>query len=126
MDKYVVSKELAEKLKATGYPQNISEYVYMPGAKGIAGYKLVESVDGWYAAPMTDELLDQLTEVKTGLTLYHVHSTMQWEAFYAGKFFEYGTSGQHWDFQADKPADALAKLWLWIHGGNDLGLEHPA
>jgi hypothetical protein len=59
----------------------------------------------------TAYLLDKLVEVKTGLTLYHVHSTMSWEAFYAGKFFEYGTNEQHWDTQGGmNPADALCRL----------------
>lgn len=55
-------------------------------------------------------LLDKLYEVKTGLTIYHVHSTMRWEAFYAGKFFEYGTDTQHWDTQADTPTEAACLL----------------
>jgi len=58
----------------------------------------------------TGFLIDMLTEKKTGLTLYHVHSTMQYEAFYAGKFFEYGTDTQHWDYQSNNPADSLALL----------------
>lgn len=55
-------------------------------------------------------LLDKMVERKTGLTLYHVHSTMQWECFYAGKFFEYGTDTQHWETQDSNPANAACKL----------------
>jgi hypothetical protein len=63
-----------------------------------------------------DQLLDELTEIKTGLTLYHDHGTMNWEAFYAGKFFEYnypnGNQGErHWDTMGDTPQEALQKLY---------------
>lgn len=72
----------------------------------ILGLKPKTYVPGYHAG----YLLRKLTEVKTGLTVYHVHSTMCYEAFYAGKFFEYGTNTQHWDTQSDTPEDALCLL----------------
>lgn len=69
----------------------------------------------------TDYLIDKLTERngRTGLTLYHVHSTMSYEAFYAGKFFEYGTKTQHWDTQGSTPLEALLRLVIEVHKQGD-------
>lgn len=80
---------------------------YLPGAPYGKS-----SIKEYTPAYDLDYLLDKMVERKTGLTLYHVHSTMQWECFYSGKFFEYGTETQHWETQDSNPADAACMLAL--------------
>lgn len=105
----VASKELCEELfKLSGWDdKNLDawgwEAIDLQGSGVEVGNKIPAYNLGY--------LLDKLVEVKTGLTLYHVHSTMSWEAFYAGKFFEYGTDTQHWETQGGmNPADAVCRL----------------
>lgn len=73
-------------------------------------------------------LLDKLTEIKPGLTLYHNHSLMQWECFYAGKFFDYnypvGNRGEmHFETMDENPANAVAKMAIQLFKQNALARE---
>lgn len=87
-----------------------------------ANEALEDEPGDWLPLYTSDYLLDRLCEHrgKAGVTVYHVHSTMQWEAFYAGKSFDYGTDGQHWDTQADTPLKALLKLTIALDDAGEL------
>lgn len=104
--------------------------LYTPGDKPVStGFELSEYMHNQFIvddkqegmpAYTSDYLLDKLVEKKAGLTVYHVHSTMSWEAFYSGKFFEYGTDTQHWDTQGRTPLEALLRLVISL---DDAGVK---
>ncbi len=114
MDKYVVSLELAEKLKAAGYRQtedgrSTSYFVWATWMEGESEVRAAKDTYGSYiAAPMGDELLEQLPKENQKLG-----------------YLELCQDGQNWMpryvkvprttiwIKNLKPADALAELWLW-------------
>lgn len=115
----VASLELCKELyELSGWNDTFWTYARYPKTKGGENTSIVKnkkfdkgSKTIYVPAYTLGYLLDKLVEVKTGLTIYHVHSTMSWEAFYAGKFFEYGVETQHWETQGGmNPADAACKL----------------
>lgn len=114
MEKYVVSRELAEKLKAARYPQN-TEYSYWLEPTGNSDYsaklELRKRTDKYpeyqTSTPLSDELLEQLFGVLT-LT---IRSYNEEDKFV---LIEVETiRGNAATSSQGKPADCLAELWLW-------------
>jgi hypothetical protein len=120
MDKYVVSRELAEKLKAAGYPQRTGEYVwsrnhkyeeskwYVVHTRGLHESDLMEYV--FIAAPLSDELLEQLPGQIDGIYDLGIWPGKDNRTLVG---FAEPDGGFQGDQYANKPADALAELWLW-------------
>lgn len=106
MEKYVVSPELAEKLKASGYPQTPQHFYYHDGMLmyNVNKYELSGQA---VAAPLSDELLEQLFDALT-LTIRSYESAMKTVVIEAA-----AVRGHSATSAVGKPADALAELWLW-------------
>src|SRR5487761_1022552 len=133
MEKFVVSRELAQRLKEAGLPQR-SEYMWVkfkfadwmvaPNdfGKDIHFMTLSGERTGEIAAPMTDEILEQLPDsIEEGAHIY-------WLIL---RYFAKGDQrGHYWSETANKRLgsddheqgaigagsplpDSLAKLWLW-------------
>jgi hypothetical protein len=125
MEKFVVSRELAEKLKAAHYNQKANYYWRIPriAADDIpANLLLVNREDtgpnGFYkyvAAPLSDELLEQLwpiTLFPTNVSTATEQAKGRWRT---GKVIAPGEAHRGFCREyADSPADALAKTWLWL------------
>lgn len=121
MERYVVSRYLAEKLKEVGYPQyNYNFYWTLPNPddSGYEPFVVDEHGAEMYekhrkaAAPLSDELLEQLPQ---WLKLFRNDKHVYWagmvsDGYYNGK--NWPDSAHAW-FDSKKPADALAQLWLW-------------
>ena len=126
MEKYLVSRELAEKLKAAGYPQN-TQFGWdfdMDDNGNNDGYYVTEQVGnekvGYLtAAPLSDELLEQIPdtyEVKKGITGSFV--MRKFKGIYVVGYMWAGSRIVYASHSADKPADALAELWLYCKENN--------
>lgn len=120
MDKYVVSRELAEKLRDAGYPQYNSHFYWMQGFdEPVKAYKTGEGILDDFAAALSDELLEQLPKEykRKELVISCGEDTEKTYAGYAERDnYGYYTLDDNFYrdcFDADKPADALAQLWLW-------------
>lgn len=102
MEYYVVSRDIAEQLKAAGYPQNTQFYwttnvdFYLISA---AARLMSNSSKNFTAAPLSDEMLESLP---TSILKLWKHS-LGFSAGYAGTK----------DVSSDTPANALAQLWIW-------------
>lgn len=124
MEQYVVSRELAKKLKAAGYPQFTLRYwERYKDVEGVWKVHLATSraweTSEYNAAPLSDELLEQLPTYIALDEEMHAHLEMT-TAESKGLRCEYidGHNVCYGAMYADKPADALASLWLWCkeHG----------
>lgn len=110
MEKYVVSRELAERLKAAGFPQLDNQYAWSVQSKYVLNMELREAVDGWFAAPLSDELLEKLPAI---IREYNPNKLLVVAKQESGSYWvAYDDTANH-GFFSDKPADALAGLWLW-------------
>lgn len=128
MERYVVSRPLAEKLKAAGYPQNTWFTFYIrtntatPNdctlySSCFAEEKVITD-DAQFihaelvAAPMTDELMEELPKVLEhpatggdyGLGITFDLESKTYSADYARSMLPHAKD--------EKPVDALARLWL--------------
>lgn len=129
MEKYTVSRELAEKLKGAGYPQKTvfgwalnSNPEYPPK---VFEFGQSFNVEEWVAAPMSDELLEQLpwylvTEyqdydliIRSGMAFYEACNNVE------------DVIPHEYPLYPHKPsiADALAQLWLYCKEHNLLDGE---
>lgn len=110
MEKYVVSRELSEKLKAAGYPQMTVHYWHPKLTDG--GLDSWSGGDDAVAAPLSDELLEQLPMIDNG---YFPHLFKPNRAEPTSKWCANYYTGNHilHHVEAAKPADALAGLWLF-------------
>jgi len=140
MERYVVSRELAEKLKAAGYEQYESKYRYYYG-DGYDGLLLDEHMWSQHfadegiregeivAAPLTDELLEQLPNVIENKDDAYPYYLLVQNPFTTDRRAHYHTVGGGSGrlrttlndtaiAVANKQCDALAELWLWCkeHG----------
>jgi hypothetical protein len=125
MDKYVVSRELAEKLFDAGYIQTSTEFMYWHRRGNNKDVWYVKSSRNWHehseafdhvAAPLSDELLEQLpVSVPDG----QADNFFIMQRGRSGIFVGYPNSqgvtslSKFNPLDHDKPADALAELWLW-------------
>lgn len=122
MERFVVSKELAEQLKAKGFPQK-TQYAwwYSPLAKQdlLMRSEGINSHAHITAAPMTDELLDVLPktvddfydltiEVSQGFAVYYYDSD-------DNRVFK-----QNYIHDYKSLPNALARLWLWCKAAGHL------
>jgi hypothetical protein len=140
MEKYVVSRELAEKLKDAGYPQKsiygwadetkVEKAYYFADVKGYILLINVGLISDFYeheyqpiAAPLSDELLEQLPDV-VNLDYGFVLTKSAHLGGYACGFMDDNTSTTE-SRKADKPVDALAKLWLWCKENDHLPTLKP-
>lgn len=137
MEKYTVSRELAQKLKEAGYPQEAEHHwCYEFDVNNYkTGEKVVYHKDWlWYhdtqdmaicAAPLSDELLEQLPR-SIPSKIYDGKKAELWLRKDDGKYFVWyyvtGIEDVESDFgaHADMPANALAKLWLWAKANGHL------
>lgn len=128
MEKYTVSRELAQKLKDAGYPQKsfwsfggdplVDDKLQILDCGRV--YHLKRDDKSWvfYAAPLSDELLEQLPR-SIPSKIYDGKKAELWLRKDDGKYFVWyyvtGIEDVESDFgaHADMPANALAKLWLW-------------
>jgi hypothetical protein len=139
MEKYVVSRELAEKLKGAGYPQE-SEWGWYLYSNGVWDLTRGTNKGCDYMAPMTDELLGRLPETFDSERLFKWRLEIKpigagWVASYGNSMWvrdhksalkREGLSDdqiselEYWlpPLYAAKPSDLLAKLWLVLkeHG----------
>lgn len=108
MEKYVVSRELAEKLKEAGFTQStIHEwYQFSNGQWGvIVRATQIRDVAADFAAPLSDELLEQLPkDVIIGTYIYAPKVVAE---------YRHGERRGHGRSQKLHLANALAELWLW-------------
>jgi hypothetical protein len=145
MEKYVVSRELAEKLKEAGYVQSKSQFVlYQYYADPERPWKLelrerlnfegLCGVNNFLTMPITDELLEQLPNF-IKITNHHPYwlritpytkttgeVLVEYIRFVATKGVYYdGTlnSAQH----GTTLPDALAQLWLWCKANGHIKAE---
>lgn len=133
MEKYVVSRELAEKLKGAGYPQKAQFFIRVHKPNDLHMLYTHEQMivdndrfrasrepnmrfreeNEFFAAPLSDELLEVLPFAslmpapKTGDFKYQAYAIS----------LSRGIQPAHREY-ADKPADALAKLYLWCKEHN--------
>lgn len=128
MERYVVSKDLAERLKAAGFPQTTVHSWFMDysghgndepkvGVRDYASSVSGERTDT-ACAPISDELLEQLEGIEFGATVSHGKISGNYGAWLAGlTTFERVMENPSFQ-EAEKPADALAELYLWCadHG----------
>jgi hypothetical protein len=64
-EKYVVSRELAEKLKEAGYRQYDTQFMFDEFGnleRGMGSFEAMKAPAVVYAAPLSDELLERLPE----------------------------------------------------------------
>ena len=141
MEKYVVSKDLAEKLKVVGYPQE-TQFSHEPIGNDWCVMATHDCVLGRsIAAPLSDELLEQLPEIVkdedrpyawrleikrlgSGVTVSYTNDAWVRDNKSALKRKGYADSEidnmiyATMPVYSDKPADALAELWIWVkeHG----------
>jgi hypothetical protein len=130
MEKFVVSRELAERLDGADYPQD-TMYIWLRTFDGRSwsNWQLEprKPASTWpagseqFPAPLSDELLEQLPEYglvsivnsETDLTLdENGKPNKKWVLDYTLERQGYPS------VIANSPANALAKLWLWLkeHG----------
>lgn len=121
MEKYVVSRELAQKLKDAGYPQEtyhmhvkweLSEWQVMPSDIGTDIH--LETLSGrrtdTVAAPMTDELLEQLPEYipdSQVAGIYNLNIQKVYREYRA-------TYGMVLYVKDGRMPETLAQAWLWL------------
>lgn len=127
MENYVTSRDVSERLKAARYPQK-TQFHFLLGFDGIfstsQGFDEVLAV----VAPLSDELMkqlpDKINDVYVKLELKWLTRHGPYMAYLVTERKELSNSIQYGpDFNAiwhdsdnealDKPADALAELWLW-------------
>lgn len=125
MEKYVVTRELADELLDAGYPQAQSQFLWVRRPDGAVWFltpgrnytKYMNFDYDMVDTPLSDELLEQLKELEPAIqvvsnpsqdALYNSVKTMLGKTTAFVPFMRMG------DYpSADKPADALARLWLW-------------
>jgi hypothetical protein len=124
MENFVVSKDLAEKLKEAGFPQYNCEFYwtlpnpadpsYVPFVVDAHGSEMYEQ-SRKAAAPLSDEILVQLPK---GVVMGTYTNPPQVVTEYRrGDIRGYGRS------QELRPSDALAELWLFCKANNYLEKE---
>lgn len=133
MEKHVVSRELAEKLKEAGYPHNTFNvyersdsipkgewYLTQPEFMRRYGLWTTQEVKERMAAPMTDELLEQLPNYIQDNYLQIIAYGDKYEATYQ----RIGGS-RSWlvSESNNKPVDALAQLWLYCKANGHIKAE---
>jgi len=128
MEKYTVSRELAEKLKKAGFPQTTqyTYYIFHSEVKFLDKISVNQhfsdravSDDDLFAAPISDELLEQLPKlINRNQFLSLTYPINLWVACYtvtvAGRD---GTKLKDMP-TGDTAVEALAQLYLWCaeHG----------
>lgn len=142
MEKYTVSRELAEKLKEAGYPQSTEWFIRLQKPTGLTKMYWHCDMDydnerfsgsrpehirfreenEFFAAPMTDELLEQLparvkSELPNDLTLVKDVSNGQYYASYET------IDDDLVSVDAAMPVDALAQLWLYCKANGHIKAE---
>lgn len=106
MEKYVVSRELAEKLKVSGYPQKPQYFYYLDGVL-MYNVNKYELSDQMTVAPLSDELLEQMFGILTFTVRGFDNET-------GAVLIEAVTvRGANYCTVDGRPADALAELWVW-------------
>lgn len=147
MEQYVVSRELAKKLKEAGYPQSTEWFIRLQKPIGLTKIYWHGDMDydnerfsgskpeqvrfreenEFFAAPMTDELLEQLPNViEEGKTVYYLLIQNPFTADRRAHYHTVGTKGGRLHASLNDSAigvaktqpEALAQLWLWLkdHG----------
>ena len=131
MEKYVVSRELAEKLKEAGFKQSGIYYHYQKNGPDSSHYGLyragnllwVEGSSSSIAAPLSDELLEQLPDY-TKIFRKNKGDEPRMSAGVISQNVNDPTyvNGHVWR-NAQKHPDSLAELWLYCkeHGLLDGG-----
>lgn len=106
VEKYVVSPTLAEKLKASGYPQTPQYFYYIAGVLmyNVNKYELSTQA---VVAPLSDELLEQMPDWAASVKEGSYADVSPDKKYSAQRIAEFPV------YYAAKPADALAELWLW-------------
>lgn len=126
MEKYVVSRQLAEELIDAGYPQVGNQFMWVHRDSNKANIWYVLStrnadryLEGYStsAAPLSDELLEQLKTVQPNMWFSGFGS---WEVETQIPDIEPSEQGEQTN---QKPADALAELWLWCKENGHLTKE---
>lgn len=119
MEKHVVSRELAKQLEAAGYQQSndgrpTCYFVWDTWMEGEWEVRAAKDCYGSHiVAPLSDELLEQLPPT---YTIKDTHCNLFMERIHNAldvKIMQLGTDIIWVDFAREKPADALAELWLW-------------
>lgn len=122
MERFIVSRELAEKLKAAGYPQKVAQFRWFVEPAG-SGWSLIYQADDnqWtVAAPLSDELLEQTPRK---FIIFKASSGM----YRAGELGmndneELVIEPFYWEQYVER-ADAAARLWLWCKENGHLPLD---
>jgi hypothetical protein len=126
VEKFVVSRELAEKLKAAGYPQEPWNFYWLDGSlmHNVHDYRNLS--DMCTTAPLSDELLEQLPKYIDfkGKRLWLVFEHDAFDARPTVNYFD-----DNYNLPDGKPPelpstndlhtpDAYARMWLWCkeHG----------
>lgn len=142
MEQYVVSRELAEKLKEADFPQNTQWFWRFSKPAGLSKIYYCEDMrydnerfkgpmhqrfredNEFFAAPMTDELLEQLpTTIVLPNSKGRAYLEAQWSDYRTCRYDYRDGYGSVLDDLVDFPddphnwykknADALAYLWIW-------------
>jgi hypothetical protein len=129
IEKYVVSRDLSEKLKTAGYSQK-TQFAFMamlrpdgsraPEMLNEVKYQTQPEKEGFTvvtvcAAPLSDELLEQLPAkyvLRDGDDYFlQIRKLGDDSGYSASLYLTSNLVGRR--FEADKPADALAELYCW-------------
>ena len=134
MEKYTVSRELAEKLKKAGFPRTTqyTYYIFHSEVKFLDKISVNQhfsdravSDDDLFAAPISDELLEQLphhieSQGQLELIKWQTSGSYRCGYYRAEPNSLYKTDNTQFSVcrDADTLAEALAHLYLWCaeHG----------
>lgn len=129
MDRFVVSKDLAQKLKDAGYPQKTEFYWHKHWSNKIWTLEAKSLTDCGesLATPLSDELLEQIPKEIAGKR--YLHYSTGWKRGEPSVLWSYRTNdpyisaeemGEFLDCSADTSANSLALLWLWCKANGHL------
>ncbi|RLI48504.1 MAG: hypothetical protein DRP09_21410 [Candidatus Thorarchaeota archaeon] len=124
IEKYVVSLDLAKKLKEAGWEKK-TEFIWTRGFVDLSAFKFKYEGEEVLPAPLaeeiTKELPDHITIEKDGeRKKYWLNIEVYKEGCRAGYRTDPVTLGEmpEWLYVSDvypKLSDALAQLWLWAY-----------
>jgi len=126
-----VNLELSKELKAAGYPQNISKFMwqvvqidekYTPEVFFLESEESTARYSTFYASPTADETLDQLPMTiqpnNRGIGHLEINRYNQTKGFW-GLWYKQGSGEIIGDsIGGESLADAAAKMWLYLKKEN--------
>jgi len=120
IEKYVVSLDLAKKLKEAGWNKPKLHF-WVKGEIGnpfVVDYELAKSFEILAPAPLAEEILEELPKRITKPMVTYWLDISFIKRSNIVKYIEYDWLHILIDKEAPKLSDALAQLWLWLkeHG----------